>query len=71
MSTRVRTQIVRCQNRKRDVEVSYTVSGRIFARVQDIVNCPAMHDGSASCNRQCRPLLGRAPGYLDFATNIA
>jgi hypothetical protein len=69
MRSKVRTQVVRCPSRNRDVEVTYTVSGTLFDRKYELASCPAILDGSASCNRRCWPSLLRAPRYLHFAMN--
>jgi hypothetical protein len=69
MNLKMRTQVIRCPSRKRDVAVTYAVTGTWFSRRYEIENCPAMNDGPASCNRQCSDLLGRPPSYLFLATN--
>jgi len=69
MSRNTRTQVIRCPNRKRDVEVTYSVSGTWFSRRYEIEACPAMNDGAANCNRQCSDLFCRPPGYLFLTMN--
>jgi hypothetical protein len=64
--SRNRKQIVRCPSRKRDVEVTYAVTGKMFARKYEIVSCPAMYDSSDSCNRLCLAALVRPPKYPSF-----
>jgi len=61
-----RKQVIRCPNRKRDVEVIYAVSGAWFTSKYDIVACPAMYESTESCNRQCQTLLARPPKYMPF-----
>lgn len=63
MRSKVRTRLVRCPSHNRDVEVTYTVSGSLFDRNYEFANCPAMFDGSASCNRSCWPSLLHSPRY--------
>ena len=67
MRSKVKSQIVRCPSRNRDVEVTYTVSGKLFERQYELVNCPAKFDSSASCDRRCWPSLSHPPRYLHFA----
>ena len=69
MSSKTRTQTIRCPSRKRDVEVTYRISGSWFSRRYEIEDCPAMNDGSASCNRQCCDQLGRPPDYSVLTMN--
>ena len=69
MSKKIRKQIVRCPDRGRDVEVSYEVSGKMFARKYEIIDCPAIRDGAQSCNRLCWSAISNPPRYLDFTTN--
>jgi hypothetical protein len=66
MTAKTEMQVLRCPSRKRVVEVRYTNAGHWWAPCYDIVDCPAMHDGPASCERHCRELLGR-PANSPFA----
>ena len=66
MTAKFRSQVIVCPERKREVEVTYTVSGSWFAPDFNIVACPAMYDGEVGCERQCRSLLPRATTCGNF-----
>lgn len=57
-------RIVRCDNRNRDVEVTFTVSGSWLTPSYKIASCPAMCDSPQSCNRGCSARLTGAPSYV-------
>ncbi len=71
MADNLRKQIIICPDRKREVEVTYTVSGNWFAPRYDVVACPAMYDGEVGCQRKCKDLLAGSTSYLRFAHNRA
>ncbi len=70
MFSKTRKQVVRCPNRNRDVEVTYTVSGKWLSPRFEIKSGPAMFDSSQSCNRSCIGSLKRPPRYLPFEVNF-
>ena len=63
MTTKFRKQIIICPQRKREVEVTYTVSGNWFVTDYNVVACPAMYDSGVCCYRQCTSLLARPSSY--------
>lgn len=69
MKRKMKTQIIVCPNRKRPVEVTYSNSGNWFFPRYEIEDCPAIYDGPASCNRQCREMFNRPPNYLSLGRN--
>jgi len=62
-------QVIICPSRKREVEVTYTVSGNWFAPEYKVVACPAMYEGEIGCDRRCQSLLARPPSYQKFVVN--
>ncbi len=69
MATKIRQRVIRCPGRKRDVEVTYAVSGSWFSPDYDIVSCPAMYEVTQSCNRQCKTQLTSLPTHMHFDMN--
>jgi len=65
MTAKIRKQVIKCPIRKREVEITYTVSGAWFSRDYHIVACPAMYDGGG-CNRDCQSLLARPSSIENF-----
>lgn len=59
-------QVIICPFRKREVEVTYTVSGNWFAPDYKVVACPAMYDDGVGCDRQCHSLLPHPSNHADF-----
>jgi hypothetical protein len=66
MSAKLRNKVIECPHRKRDVEVTYAVTGNWFSPAYEIVSCPAMYQSSVSCNRICKKLISHSPGYMHF-----
>ena len=66
MAVKFKQQVIICPDRKREVEVTYTVSGSWFAPEYNIVACPAMYDSGSGCNRQCQSLLALPSSYKQF-----
>jgi hypothetical protein len=69
MADNFRKQVIICPDRKREVEVTYTVSGNWFAPRYDVVACPAMYDGEVGCRRKCKDLLAGSTSYLRSVQN--
>ncbi len=63
MTVKFKQQVIICPDRKREVEVTYTVSGSWFAPEYNIVACPAMYDSDSGCNKHCQSLLARSSSY--------
>ena len=59
-------QVIICPCRKREVEVTYTVSGNWFSPDYKVVACPAMYDDGVGCDRQCHSLLPLPSNHADF-----
>ena len=66
MTVKFKQQVIICPDRKREVEVTYTVSGSWFAPEYNIVACPAMYDSVSGCYRQCQSLLDIPSSYERF-----
>ena len=66
MTGKFNKQVIICPRRKREVEVTYTVSGNWFAPDYKVVDCPAMYAGAIGCDRICQSLLGRPDSYHKF-----
>ncbi len=71
MADYLRKQVIICPDRKREVEVKYTVSGNWFAPRYDVIACPAMYDGEEGCQRKCQDLLVGSTSHLRFLPNRA
>ena len=69
MNSKLKKQVIRCQNRNRDVEVTYAVSGSWYSPRYEITECQAMFEGRSSCNRGCIGAMGRPPKYMSFVMN--
>ncbi len=69
MSSKLIKRVIRCQNRNRDVEVTYAVTGSWLSPRYEIAECPAMFEGRMSCNRGCIGAMGRPPKYMSFVMN--
>jgi hypothetical protein len=69
MADKFRKQVIICPDRRREVEVTYTVSGNWFAPRYDVVACPAMYDGEQGCGRICKNMLASSVSYPRFARN--
>ena len=61
-------QAIICPCRKREVEVTYTISGNWFSPDFKVVACPAMYDDGVVCDRQCIPQLPPPSNYGDFVS---
>ena len=57
MPQKLRTRILECRTRQREVEVTYIRTGGFFSRDYNIVSCPAMYDNVAGCDRNCKSQL--------------
>lgn len=42
-----------CPDKKRNVSVTFAVKGRIFRKLQAVVDCPAIDDAGGTCTRRC------------------
>lgn len=58
MADKCKSKIFYCPLKKRDVEITYSLSGSWFNSKYTVKSCPAMYDGGTACNRQCVKLLG-------------
>ena len=67
MDAKLRTKVINCPDRGREVEVTYTVFGRWYAPTYDVVSCPAISDSGVGCGRRCRPLLA---GLTDYQPSL-
>lgn len=63
MTEKLKYQVIICPDRKREVEISYKVSGSWLAPTYNIVDCPAMYDSGTGCVRRCSSLLAGAANY--------
>lgn len=63
---KLKTKLIHCKSRKRQVEVTYTNTGGFFSRNYDIVSCPAMYDSGAGCNRDCKTQLTLGSGFSEL-----
>jgi len=66
MASKFNKQVIICPRRKREVEVTFTVSGNWFAPDYKVVACPAMYEGDIGCDRICQSLLARPASYQKF-----
>jgi hypothetical protein len=62
MAQKLKTMQLECPRQKRQVEVTYTVTGSWFDREYDVVSCPAINDFGGVCYRECKSYLQRLPG---------
>jgi len=69
MVNKFRKQVIICPSRKREVEVTYTISGSWFTPEYKVVACPAMYEGEVACDRRCQSLLARPSSYENFASH--
>ena len=65
MRPKLRTRVIECPSQKRQVEVTYTVTGSWFKREYDVVSCPAINDWGGGCHRECKLQLEHPPGFGD------
>ena len=63
MKTRVRTAVIMCPAKKREVEIQYSVSGGLLSRKYSVLECPAMGDGGHECDHRCERLIEQSPGF--------
>jgi hypothetical protein len=61
MGQKIKTMVIDCPLQKREVKVTYSVSGNWFNREYDVWLCPAINDVGGGCNRQCKSLLSWFP----------
>ena len=61
MGQEIKTRVIECPLRKREVEVKYSVIGNWFNREVVVLSCPAINDGDRSCDRQCKSHLATSP----------
>jgi len=69
MVNKFRKQVIICPSRKREVEVTYTISGSWCTPAYKIVACPAMYDGDVACDRRCQSQLARQSSNENFASH--
>jgi hypothetical protein len=69
MTGKFRKQVIICPSRRREVEVTYTVSGSWYAPDYNVVACPAMYDTGVCCDRRCHSLLARPSSYENFGSS--
>ena len=69
MKEKLRKQVIVCPDRKREVELTYSVSGNWFSPNYEVVACPAMYDGEVGCTRQCVAMLASSVSNLRFFPN--
>jgi hypothetical protein len=62
----IKTRVIECPHRKREVEVKYSVIGNFFNRDVDVLSCPAINDGDGGCDRRCKSLLRRPPSLGEW-----
>lgn len=63
MFRKLKTRLINCQNRNRQVEVTYAKTGGFFSSNYDIVSCPAMYDSGTGCRRECKTQLTLGSGF--------
>lgn len=63
---KLKTKLINCPKRNRQVEVTYAKTGGLFSRNYDIVSCPAMYDSGTGCNRDCKSLLSLGSGFSEL-----
>lgn len=63
MFQKLKTKLIHCHNRKRDVEVTYVRTGGFFSRNYDVVECPAMYDSPTGCDRSCKSQITLGSGF--------
>lgn len=63
MFQKLKTKLVDCHNRGREVEVTYVKAGGLFSRDYNIVSCPAMFDSGTGCDRSCKTQLTLGSGF--------
>lgn len=66
MIGKFRKQVIICPSRRREVEVTYTISGSWFTPDYKVVACPAMYEDGVGCDKQCQSLLARPSSYENF-----
>jgi hypothetical protein len=69
MIGKFRKQVIICPSRRREVEVTYTISGSWFTPDYKVVACPAMYEDGVGCDKQCQSLLARPSSYENFISN--
>ena len=69
MVSKFRKQVIICPSRKREVEVTYTISGSGCTSAYKIVACPAMYDGDVACDRRCQAQLARPSRQENFVSH--
>ena len=69
MGHKIKTVVINCPLRKREVEVTYQVTGHWFNREFDVVSCPAINDG-AGCHLQCKSLLAQPPSLGEMYSRL-
>jgi hypothetical protein len=62
MAHELKTVVIECPRQKRQVEVTYTVTGKWLNREYDVVSCPAINDWGGNCHRECKSQLACIPG---------
>ena len=66
MRQAIKTMVIECPLRKREVEVKYSVIGNWFNREVVVLSCPAINDYDRSCNRQCKSHLAMPPSLGEW-----
>jgi hypothetical protein len=69
MAGKFKRQVIICPIRKREVEVTYTVSGNWLASDYKVVACPAMYERKIRCDRRCIPLLARPSSFENLVSS--
>ena len=62
MREKIKTSVIKCPVKKRDVEVTYKITRNWFNRKLNILSCPAIEDNGGRCYQQCKSLLEMSPG---------
>lgn len=57
MLQKLKTRLIECHKRGREVEVTYMKTGGLFSWEYNIVSCPAMYDSPSGCDQSCKPQL--------------
>jgi hypothetical protein len=57
MGQETKTMVIESPNQKRQVEVTFTVTGNWFNREYNVLSCPAISDWGGNCYRECKSQL--------------